>query len=46
VWLEKPTTSSWASYTAAPVFAQVAEETTRLLNIPPDIIRQQFVSGQ
>jgi len=46
VWLEKPTASSWASYTAAPVFAQVAEETIRLLNIPPDIIRQQYVSGQ
>mgnify|MGYP002641482243 CR=1 FL=1 len=46
VWLEKPTSSSWASYTAAPVFAQVAEDTTMLLNIPPDIIRQQFVSGQ
>ncbi|MBC8336093.1 MAG: penicillin-binding protein 2 [Anaerolineales bacterium] len=46
VWLEKPTSSSWASYTAAPVFAQVAEDTTMLLNIPPDMIRQQFVSGQ
>lgn len=46
VWLEKPTSSSWASYTAAPVFALVAEETTRLLNIPPDIIRQQYVSGK
>ena len=46
VWLEKPTSSSWASHTAAPVFAQVAEETTLLLNIPPDIIRQQYVAGQ
>jgi cell division protein FtsI/penicillin-binding protein 2 len=46
VWLEKPTTSIWASKTAAPVFAEVAEETIRLLDIPPDYIRQQYASGQ
>ncbi len=46
VWLEKPTTSIWASYTAAPVFSEVAKVTTQVLNIPPDLIRQQYVQGQ
>ena len=46
VWLEKPTVSTWASDTAAPVFALVAEESVRLLNIPPDIIRLQYAAGQ
>ncbi len=46
VWLEKPTSSIWASKTAAPVFKEVAVETIRLLDIPPDYIRQQFALGQ
>ncbi|MBT3336886.1 MAG: penicillin-binding protein 2 [Anaerolineae bacterium] len=46
VWLEKPTLSIWASYTAAPVFADVAEITTQILNIPPDLIRLQYAAGQ
>ena len=46
VWLEKPSTSIWASKTAAPVFAEVAGESVRLLNIPPDYIRQQHIVGQ
>ncbi len=46
VWLEKPSESIWASKTAAPVFAEVAQETVRLLNIPPDYIRQQYIVGQ
>ena len=45
VWLEKPTSSIWASQTAAPVFSQVADVTTQVLNIPPDIIRQQYALG-
>ena len=45
VWLERPTSSIWASQTAAPVFAQVADVTTQILNIPPDVIRQQY-AGQ
>jgi cell division protein FtsI/penicillin-binding protein 2 len=45
VWLEQPTASIWASQTAAPVFAQVADLTTQVLNIPPDIIRLQY-AGQ
>ncbi len=44
VWLEQPSASTWASKTAAPVFAQVAETTALLLDIPPDHIRQQFAS--
>ncbi len=42
VWLEKPTASIWGSETAAPVFAQMAEKTVILLNIPPDDIRKQI----
>lgn len=44
VWLERPSTSIWGSETAAPVFAEVAEKTVLLLNIPPDSIRQQLVA--
>ena len=44
VWFQKPSTSIWSSETAAPVFAQVAEQTVILLNIPPDIVRSQFGS--
>ncbi len=46
VWLEKPTASTWASKTAAPVFALVAKESIRVLNIPPDIIRMQYAAEQ
>jgi len=46
VWLEKPTASTWASETAAPVFAEVAKSTVRLLNIPPDSVRQQYAVSQ
>jgi cell division protein FtsI/penicillin-binding protein 2 len=44
VWLERPATSIWGSETAAPVFAQIAEKTVILLDIPPDSIRQQLVA--
>jgi cell division protein FtsI/penicillin-binding protein 2 len=44
VWIQKPTTSIWSSETAAPVFSQVAEQTVILLNIPPDMVRNQFGS--
>lgn len=44
VWLERPSTSIWGSETAAPVFAEVAQKTVLLLNIPPDSIRQQIVA--
>jgi len=42
VWLERPTTSIWASQTAAPVFAEVAQKTVILLDIPPDAVRLQM----
>ena len=42
VWLERPSASIWGSETAAPVFAQVAQKTIVLLNIPPDNIRSQM----
>jgi len=44
VWLEKPSASTWGSETAAPVFAEMAKKTTILLDIPPDVVRQQLVS--
>jgi len=44
VWIQKPTASIWSSETAAPVFAQVAQQTVILLNIPPDLVRLQYGS--
>jgi cell division protein FtsI/penicillin-binding protein 2 len=44
VWLQKPSASIWSSETAAPVFAQVAEQTVIQLNLPPDAVRAQMVS--
>ena len=44
VWLQKPSASIWSSETAAPVFSQVAQQTVILLNIPPDMVRNQFGS--
>ncbi len=44
VWLEKPSASIWGSDTAAPVFAEIAQKTVILLNIPPDNIRQQIAA--
>jgi len=42
VWLERPSASIWGSETAAPVFAEIAEKTVILLDIPPDRVRQQL----
>jgi cell division protein FtsI/penicillin-binding protein 2 len=44
IWLERPTASIWGSETAAPVFAEIAEKTVVLLDIPPDYIRQQMAA--
>jgi cell division protein FtsI/penicillin-binding protein 2 len=44
VWLEKPSASIWGSETAAPVFAEVAEKTVIMMDIPPDTFRQQLVA--
>jgi cell division protein FtsI/penicillin-binding protein 2 len=43
IWMEQPSASIWASETAAPVFAKVAEQTVILLNIPPDVVRSQVI---
>ena len=45
VWLEKPTSSSWASFVASPVFHNVVEKLVVLMGIPPDDIRHQL-NGQ
>ncbi len=42
VWLEKPETEDWASFLAAPVFKDVVEKLVVLMDIPPDIVRQQL----
>ncbi len=39
VWLEKPTSSIWASEAAAPIFASVVKDLVVLMDIPPDDIR-------
>ena len=44
VWLQEPSTSIWSSQTAAPVFSTVAEQTVITLNIPPDLVRNQYGS--
>lgn len=44
IWMETPSSSIWASETAAPVFSRVAEQTVILLNIPPDAVRQQLAT--
>lgn len=45
VWLERPTSSSWASFVASPVFHNVVEKLVVLMGIPPDEIRLQL-NGQ
>lgn len=41
VKLDRPTVSAWGSFTAAPAFAELAQELVALLGIPPDNIRLQ-----
>lgn len=41
VKLDRTTASPWGSMTAAPTFAELAEELVVLLNIPPDSVRLQ-----
>lgn len=41
VKLDRPKSSPWGSLTAAPVFAQLANELVVLLDIPPDNVRLQ-----
>lgn len=44
VWLERPTASTWANDTAAPLFSEIAQKTVILLGIPPDAIRLQIAN--
>jgi cell division protein FtsI/penicillin-binding protein 2 len=44
IWLEKPSASIWGSETAAPVFSEMAQKTVILLDIPPDLVRQQIAA--
>ncbi len=41
VWLDRPSVSIWANDTAAPLFAEIAQKTVILLDIPPDAVRLQ-----
>lgn len=41
VKLDRMTVSPWGSMTAAPTFAELAEELVVLLNVPPDSVRLQ-----
>jgi cell division protein FtsI/penicillin-binding protein 2 len=41
VKLDRPTASPWGSQTAAPAFAELAQELVALLGIPPDNVRLQ-----
>lgn len=45
VWLDRPVSSSWASYVASPVFHNIVEKLVVLLGIPPDTVRHQL-TGQ
>ena len=44
IWLDRPSTSIWANDTAAPLFAEIAQKTVILLDIPPDAVRFQIAS--
>ena len=46
IWLEKPETSIWGSVVASPVFKEVVENLTILMNIPPDDVRQAIASSK
>jgi cell division protein FtsI/penicillin-binding protein 2 len=42
VWLEQPQTSPWGSVVAAPMFSEVAQNLTVLMDLPPDDLRQEI----
>ena len=42
IWLDRPSISIWANDTAAPLFAEIAQKTVILLDIPPDTVRLQM----
>jgi len=41
VKLDRPQTAPWGSQTAAPAFADLADELVVMLNVPPDSVRLQ-----
>ncbi|MDA1329976.1 MAG: penicillin-binding protein 2 [Chloroflexi bacterium] len=45
VWIEKPSTSIWASDIAAPIFSEVVERLVVLMNIPPDALRLELAAA-
>ncbi len=45
VKLDRPKTSTWAAYTAAPLFRQVVLDLIELYAIPPDRMRRQLQAG-
>jgi cell division protein FtsI/penicillin-binding protein 2 len=40
LWLEKPTTNTWSSVVAAPVFSEIVKNLVVLMDIPPDATRK------
>jgi len=46
IWLEKPSSSIWASEVASPVFKTVVERLVVLMNLPPDDIRKRLMESQ
>jgi cell division protein FtsI/penicillin-binding protein 2 len=44
VWLERPSASTWSNDTAAPLFAEIAQKTVIMLDIPPDAVRLQMMN--
>ena len=42
IWLKRPTSSPWSNDTTAPLFAEIAQKTVILLDIPPDLVRLQI----
>jgi cell division protein FtsI/penicillin-binding protein 2 len=45
VRLDKPQTSPWGSVVAAPVFREVVKRLVVMLDIPPDLVREQLMDG-
>lgn len=45
VKLDRPKTSKWATYTAAPLFRQIVLDLIELYAIPPDHVRRQLQAG-
>lgn len=45
VWLEEPTTSSWGSVVASPVFSDITSELVILMDLPPDDVRRGLASN-